>query len=40
MLSYSVYFEIKHQKWSICVSLLSTLYRWFALDSRKCAKHP
>jgi len=24
MLSYSVYFEIKHQKWSICVSLLST----------------
>ena len=22
--SYSVYFEIKHQQWSICVSLLST----------------
>jgi len=24
MLSYSVYFEIKHQKWSTCVYLLST----------------
>ena len=24
MLSYFVYFEIKHQKWSVCVSLLST----------------
>jgi len=22
--TYSVYFEIKHQKWSTCVSLLST----------------
>jgi len=24
MSPYSVYFEIKHQKWSLCVSLLST----------------
>jgi len=24
MLSYSVYFEMKHQNWSICVSLSST----------------
>jgi len=24
MLSYSIYFEIKHQKWSTCVYLLGT----------------